>query len=140
MALSHMINRDLATVAPSTTITEAARLMDIKNVGCLLVLDEGKLVGMLTDRDIVLRVINLERNPKVMTVHEAMTPHPETLSDDLGLLEALERVRGKPIRRFPVVDSHGKVIGIFTVDDVIALLGKELSVVADILDREKAIV
>lgn len=140
MSLKHMLQTDVASVPPTLSVAEAARLMDLKNVGSLMVMDEGELVGILTDRDIVIRVVNLGRNAAVMTVREAMTPNPETLDAEMGLLEALERVRSRPIRRFPVVDRGGRVVGVFTLDDVVRMLGRELSLVAEILEREKALV
>lgn len=140
MSLGKLANKDVVKIAPTTSVAEAARLMDLKNVGCLLVMEGEKLVGVLTDRDIVLRVVNMERNASETKVSQVMTENPETLEDSLGLSSALQKIRGKRFRRFPVRDQKGSIVGIFTVDDLVFLLGKELSVIGEILERERALI
>ncbi|MBI5706347.1 MAG: CBS domain-containing protein [Armatimonadetes bacterium] len=140
MSLGKLANKDVVKVAPTTSVAEAARMMDLKNVGCLLVMEGEKLIGVLTDRDIVLRVVNMERNASETKVSQVMTENPETLEDSLGLSSALQKIRGKRFRRFPVRDQKGSIVGIFTVDDLVFLLGKELSVIGEILERERALI
>lgn len=140
MSLGKLANKDVVKVAPMTSVAEAARLMDLKNVGCLLVMEGEQLVGVLTDRDIVLRVVNMQRNASDTLVSQVMTENPETLDDSLGLASALQKIKGKRFRRFPVRDQKGAIVGIFTVDDLVFLLGKELSVIGEILERERALI
>lgn len=67
-----------------------------------------------------------------------MTPHPVTLEEELGLFEALEIMKDKGVRRFPITDQDGNLSGFFTLDDVLYLLGLELSAVARIIDQGTA--
>jgi len=65
-----------------------------------------------------------------------MTKNPVVLKGNMGLFEALESVKRKGMRRFPVVNSKGKLVGIITLDDMIYLLGREMADVADIIEKE----
>jgi len=98
--------------------------------------ERGKF-GIVTDRDIALRVVNNNLDPSNTPISEVMTQKIVlTLREDMGLFEALELVRKSAVRRFPVVDIDGNLKGIITLDDIIALLGKEMADVADIIDNE----
>ena len=136
MSLLNFAREEVVTVDPDATVNEAVGHMKKNNVGCLVVVREGKPVGVVTDRDIVLRVIGAGGDPKETTVEGVMTPHPVTLEEELGLFEALEIMKDKGVRRFPVTDRYGNLSGFFTLDDVLYLLGLELSAVARIIDQE----
>lgn len=82
-------------------------------------MQDERPVGIVTDRDLVLRVISADKDPAKTVVEEVMTPNPLTLDEELGLFEALEIMKSEGVRRFPVVDVDGKLAGIFTVDDVL---------------------
>ncbi len=110
--------------------------MTAKNVGCLVVVENGKPMGILTDRDIVIRVVKRECDPVQTATCDVMTKDPITLGEELGLFEALEIVKEHGVRRFPVVDPDGVLTGFFSIDDVLYLLGIELSAVARIIDQE----
>jgi CBS domain-containing protein len=138
MSLKTMVRTDVATFEMDAPVSEAARTMEERNIGCVIIVEQRRPVGVLTDRDLVVRVLNRGKDPRSTRVSEAMTPSPVMLQQDLGLSEALEQARGKPIRRFPVVDSNGHLTGIFTVDDVVRLVGKEMGAVATILEKEAA--
>jgi len=133
--LLNFARSDVVTVEPDATVGEAARRMASRNVGCLVVTREDIVVGVLTDRDIVTRVVCHRRDPASTSVEEVMTERPVTLLEDLGLFEALEIVKGRAVRRFPVVSEDGRLVAIFTVDDVVSLLATELSAVARIVDQ-----
>ena len=136
MSLLNFARGDVMTIKPGMTVSEAAKRMKDKKVGSLVVIQEQRPIGILTDRDIVTRVISQERNPKEVVVEEVMTPNPTVLEEELGLFEALEIMKDKGVRRFPVVGPSGKLTGFFSVDDVLYLLGLELSAVARIIDSE----
>lgn len=138
MSLKTMVRKDVATFEMDAPVIEAARAMEERNIGCVVIVDQRRPVGILTDRDLVVRVMNKGKDPRTMRVSEAMTRNPTILSEDLGLHEALEQASGKPIRRFPVIDSDGHLTGFFTLDDVLRLVGKEMGAVASILEKEMA--
>lgn len=136
MSLLSFAREEVVVTAPSATVEEAVARMARENVGCLVVVQEATPVGILTDRDIVMRVTGCGADPATTTVAEVMTPDPITLEEELGLFEALEIMKDKGVRRFPVVDPQGELSGFFTVDDVLYLLGLELSAVARIIEHD----
>ena len=134
--LLNFARRDVVTIAPEETVARAAEKLTNHDVGCLVVIEGNRPVGILTDRDIVVRTVCPGLDAQAITVGEVMSRRPVLLEEDLGLFEALEIVRDQAVRRFPVVNGDGDLTGIFTVDDVIYLLGLELSAVARIIDSE----
>ncbi len=136
MSLGNLCRREIVCVNRGTTVKEVAKLMEEKNIGSTIVVQEGKPVGILTDRDILLRVMNRELDPEKTSVDAVMTKQIVTLRDNIGLFEALQRVKGKGIKRFPIVDAKGNLQGIMTLNDILYLLGKEMADVASIIEKE----
>jgi CBS domain-containing protein len=114
---------DPRLIIPSDPIVEAARLMRDENVGSLPVSDEGRLVGMLTDRDIAVRVVAEGRSPESTTVGEVFSPNPVAARPDQDLDEALQLMAQHQVRRLPVVEDD-RLVGILAQADV-ALEEKE---------------
>lgn len=135
MSLLSFAQETVVTIDPEATVEAAAKLMRARNVGCVVVVRGRKPVGVLTDRDIALRVVAAGGNPKLELVASVMSKPPITLPEELGLFEALETIKRQGIRRFPVVDPEGNLSGIFTLDDVLYLLGLELSAISHIVER-----
>ena len=138
MGLGNLVHRKVVTVNQGTTVKEVVRLMEEKNVGSVVVVGGGEVVGIVTDRDILLRVVNKGLNPERSSVDEGMTKGIVVLRDEMGLFDALEKVKEKGVRRFPVVDARGNLKGIMTLDDIIYILGKEMADVANIIEKERA--
>lgn len=136
MSLHAYMHSEVETVAPGTTVADAARRMRDRNVGSLIVEEGGKPIGILTDRDIVMRVVVSGGDPGATPVEEAMTRNPIALAEELSLFEALEIMKDEGVRRFPVVDPEKNLVGFFSVDDVLHLLGVELSAIARIVGRD----
>ncbi len=136
MALIDFCRTEVVTIPLGTSIAESAKLMKQKNVGSVVIIDDSKPVGILTDRDIAVRVVAEGKDPESTKVSEVMTENPETLNEDLGLFQALERMKEVGVRRFPIVNDRGELVGIITLDDVLYILGKEMSDVATILKKE----
>ncbi|HEX9830787.1 MAG TPA: CBS domain-containing protein [Thermodesulfobacteriota bacterium] len=136
MSLGNLCRREVVCVNPGATVEQVAKLMEEKNIGSVIVINDAKPVGIVTDRDILLRVLNKGLNAEKTTINAVMTPVIVTLTEDTGLFEALEQAKGSSIRRFPVVDAKGNLKGIITLDDIIYLLGKEMAGVASIIEKE----
>lgn len=136
MSLGNLCRREVVVVNQGTPIKEAVKFMEEKNIGSVIVVGSGKPLGIATDRDILLRVVNKGLDPEKSSVDDVMTREIVTLKEGMGLFEALEQVKGKGIRRFPIVDARGNLKGIMTLDDIIYLLGKEMADVASIIERE----
>lgn len=142
MSLGNMCRKDVVSVKPGTMVNEVARLMEEKNIGSVVVQNvivsgEKEKFGIVTDRDIALRVVGKNLDPAKTPIDDVTTQNSVlTLSENLGLFEALEQVRESAVRRFPIVDVDGNLKGIITLDDIITLLGKEMADVARIIENE----
>lgn len=115
--------RQLMTVRPRTvkvgdSIVEAAKVMRGEDSGIVPIVDGDRLVGVLTDRDIVTRVIAAEKDPKLVKVEEIASQNLVTVDPDQGLDEALRLMAHHQVRRLPVVEEDGKLIGIVAQADV----------------------
>ncbi|HXG31545.1 MAG TPA: CBS domain-containing protein [Thermodesulfobacteriota bacterium] len=136
MGLGNMCRREIVCVDTGTSIKEVVKLMDQKNVGSVIVIGSQKPVGIVTDRDILLRAVNKGMDLEKTPIDKVMTKRLVTLREDMGLFEALERVKGKGMRRFPIVDDKGSLKGIMTLDDILYLLGREMVDVSSIIEKE----
>jgi CBS domain-containing protein len=116
--VSDVMTRDVVTVLPTDTLQQAAILMEHLNVGALPVCDGAKLVGLITDRDIVIRAVALGASPAKTRVLEVMSLHVESCREDETVEEVMERMGGMQIRRVPVIDSGKKLIGIVSLGDI----------------------
>ena len=125
----------VAVITPEKSIRESARQMRVEHVGSLVVVDQdGKPIGMLTDRDITIEGGVLEaRGVDVdqTTVRDLMTAPVVTATESEGMVTALARMREFGIRRLPIIDSEGKLVGVVTNSNLI----KELSELLDGLVR-----
>lgn len=117
-----------AVVAELTeTAADVARRMRDFHVGCVVIVREARVVGIITDRDLVVRVMAEGRDPFQTPVAEVVTYDPSTLDQSDGIETALRLMRERCVRRLPIVDRQGKVTGIVTADDLIVLLSQELA-------------
>ncbi len=142
MAIGELCNREVVFAIRKTSITEAAQLMRRYHVGDLVVVDlmEGKRVpvGIVTDRDIVIEIIAESLLVDDFTVGDIMSLQLVSVSEKEGVIETIRLMRVNGIRRIPVVDDNGGMIGIITVDDMLDLLAEELSELAKVAPREQA--
>jgi len=137
MTVGKLCVRDVATASRETTVTEAAMQMRHQHVGDLVIVERGKPVGVVTDRDIVIGVIAMELEPSVFTLGDMVLKEPVTCREDTDVTDCLHQMRTHAIRRMPVVDKSGMLVGIITVDDLLLLMADELSDVAKLIDREQ---
>ena len=105
------------TVAPDTPVSEAARLLQREDVGSVPVVDRGRLVGILTDRDLAVRVVAEERDPANVTAGEVASHELVTIEPTQSLAEALRLMAGRQVRRLPVVDQ-GRLVGVLAQADI----------------------
>ena len=112
------------TIAPSTTVQEAARLMRDEDVGPIPIVDGGSVVGILTDRDIVLRVVAEGKDPTSTAAADVASRDLVTVDPEQTLDEALRLMAKHQVRRLPVCEEDGKLVGIVAQADV-ALEGED---------------
>ncbi|MBM2805692.1 MAG: putative signal transduction protein with domain [Deltaproteobacteria bacterium] len=127
MSLRTFCQKRVVTISPERSVAEACWLMKEKNVGCLIAENHGKLCGIITDRDIALKVTGEEKDPLTTMVQEIMTSDPVRISVDKDLPELVSLMHSRHVRRVPIVDQTGLTLGIVTLDDLIALFGYEMS-------------
>jgi CBS domain-containing protein len=125
------------------TVSDAARIMEQQHVGCVIVIEEremGKLpLGVLTDRDIVLNVVARGRDPRNMPIADAMSRDIFTVHDDDTVKDALVLMRRRGVRRAPVVNRSGMLVGIVTLDDLLRLVVSQLNDLAATVSQELAL-
>jgi len=141
MPVGEICVREVAVADRAMTIQEAAQLMRQQHVGNVIVVDrlDGKSipVGIVTDRDIVVSVVATKLDAAIFTVGDLAMQKLTTCQEDEGVLECIQKMRRKGIRRMPVVDREGKLAGIVTVDDVIQLLAEEMNGIGKLIAREQ---
>jgi CBS domain-containing protein len=117
MKIRDVMTPDVRTIAPSATIREAAQAMAETDVGVLPVAESDRLVGMLTDRDIVVRAVAAGLSPDA-NVREAMSPEIKYCFDDDDVDEVCENMADQQLRRLPVVDRDKNLVGIVSLSDL----------------------
>jgi CBS domain-containing protein len=137
--------REVITADPDDRIRDLAGQMEYYNVGCLVIVEGSRPVGIVTDRtdrDLALRVLtdrdaasDLER----LTARDVMTPDPRMIHEDEGFDRALERMRAENVRRLPVVDRHGRLRGIVSLDDIIEEIGIDMRAIAVVLKHQQRV-
>lgn len=128
MLLSKVLKRDVVTIRPDASVLEAARLMRAEHVGNVIVTDAARRpIGVLTDRDIVVSVIAKDvEHLSMLAVKDVLTPDPIVGLEDEDAEVVLSRMRRGGVRRVPVVDRAGALVGVFALDDVLELLANDL--------------
>jgi CBS domain-containing protein len=126
MLLVDLMSRDVEVIRPDATLEEAARKMRERDVGSLPVCDGRRLLGMLTDRDIVVRAIAQGRDPRRTRVHEVHTERVLYAREDDEVRDVAHVMESEQIRRMPIVDRNKRLVGIVALGDL-ATEDEELS-------------
>jgi CBS domain-containing protein len=144
MKVGEHCNRYPVTIKPAVALAEAAALMREKHVGFLVVVDDSEPwrrvpLGVLTDRDIVVQVFAAGANATALTVADVMTRNPLIASEQDDLGELLNRLREAGVRRAPVVDIYGGLIGVIAMDDAIELVTDLLCDISGLIRQEQRV-
>lgn len=132
MKIIDMAVHSVATIPSGSSVLECAKRMRRDHVGSLVVVDENnKPVGLITDRDITLEVVALEKSVDSLIVNDVMSSPVCVAHCTEGVVDALARMREQGIRRLPVVDENGVLCGIVTASNIV----EELSVLLDSIVR-----
>ena len=128
MNAGEICSRDVVVCSGSDTVLEAAVLMREQHTGDVVVVEErphGPIpIGILTDRDVAVGVVAKRLAPGITKVAEVLLGEIVTAQDDEDLMSVLEKMRVHGVRRVPVVDGRGALLGIVSFDDVVALLAQ----------------
>jgi CBS domain-containing protein len=132
---------DVATCGRETTVLEAARLMRQHHTGTLIVVDDPQgdrtPAGIVTDRDIVVEALANELAPATTPVARIMATKLVVGAASEPLADALERMRSHGVRRLPVLEHDGSLLGIVTLDDLLRLHAAQANALADIVSKEQ---
>jgi CBS domain-containing protein len=130
MSLQRFTRKEVVTISCDASARQAAELMRERHVGAIVVVEGERPLGMITDRDLALRVVAAERS--------ANTPLTEVMSRKLAALQvtdtidqALFTMRREGVRRLPILDREGAIVGLVSLDDLLVLLAGELSSTAE---------
>jgi CBS domain-containing protein len=114
--IADLISGNVVQLPASATVLDAARLMYQHRIGCLPIIEEGKLRGIFTERDALYRVMAVGRDPGITPLTGVMTPNPATVMPETRAVDALRIMRDGGFRHLPVV-SEGEVVGMVSLRD-----------------------
>lgn len=141
MTIGTICNREVITVRRDATVLHAAQLMRQHHVGDVIVIEDRKNksvpIGIVTDRDVVVELVATELDCNVMTTGDIMATNLVAADESTGIFEAIQLMSAKGVRRLPVVDTSGGLVGIVTLDDLLLLLAKEFGAFSKLLTREQ---
>lgn len=136
MSIGRICTRVVATAGPEESVRDVAERMAEHNVGTIVVVDSDRPVGILTDRDLAVRVLATGLDPESTRIGDVMTERPRALDESTPIEEALAVMKGSGVRRILVTGSHGALAGIVALDDVLELLVEEMETIGKILRKE----
>lgn len=141
MSAGEYCNREVVVIHKDAAVRDAVNLLRNYHVGDVVVVEQvaGKKhpIGILTDRDIVVEILAKDVDMTSVTVGDVMSLKLVTVTEQTSLLDTLERMRQHGVRRLPVVDSAGVLVGIITLDDLMELLAEQISKVAALMKNEQ---
>ena len=133
--------RDVICTGRETTVQAAARLMRRYRVGTLVIAagKKGRRIpeGIVTDRDIVVEVSALDLDPNVLTVGDIASPDLVTVREDDDVLQTMEIMRAKGVRRLPVTSERGDLVGIVSIDDLLETMSEQMFELTRALGRAR---
>lgn len=134
--IGRICRRDVVTITPVQDVSEAAHLMRSRHVGFIVVCEPGqsgepgepgRVVGVITDRDIVVAVIARDVAPRSLKIADVMTRNPLIVSEECPIDSALGFMRDAGVRRVPVVGAKERLVGVVSLDDVVERVAQQLS-------------
>lgn len=132
MTVKSIAREEVVTIASNASVADVVETMQSKNVGSVVVVDDGSPVGIVTDRDVAMKALGADIDPGSMTVDDVMSRELVSVEADVGLLDLLSLMGEEGIRRVPVVENDA-LVGIVTLDDILVLLSMELQSIANII-------
>ena len=136
MPVRDLVIEGVETAGPSATAEALAMRLAEAGIGSIVIEAGMRPVGIVTDRDIAVRVAAADRPASEVTAAEIMTEDPVTVDADAGLLDVTDAMSEHSVRRIPVVNDQGTLVGIVTLDDVVLLLATELSNLGSVVQAE----
>ncbi len=137
MSIGNYCRRSICKVTPDATIVRVAQILRDEHVGSVIVVQDQKPLGIVTDRDITVRVLAEDRDPATTKVSEIMSKPLVTVPPEAGVAEAARLMRGARIRRVPVVTKEGRLFGVIAMDDLMIRFARQFSALSRTVRREQ---
>jgi CBS domain-containing protein len=138
MKLNDVFTRSVVTATPQETLAVVALRMQEHNVGTVVIVENQRPIGIVTDRDLALALGARGVSPQAL-VHKVMTPHVLAIPDDTGIYTATRFMRERQVRRLPIVDREDRLVGMVTLDDLLRFLGRELYNLVEGIEHEMVV-
>lgn len=135
MKLNEIFTRGVVTSGPEETVSTVARRMQEHNVGAVVVVEDRRPVGIVTDRDLAM-ALGAQGVSLQAPVRGVMTRHVLAIPEDMGIYTATRFMRERGVRRLPVVDREDCLVGMVTLDDLLRFLGREIHNLAEGIKQE----
>jgi len=136
MTVSDLMREEVVTASPDESVRTVAERMRDETVGSVVVVEDGRPTGIITDRDLATRIIAEGEDPETRAAMDVMTRNPATVTADAGVRELCDQMADACVRRMPVVDYEGNLAGIITHDDLNTLLADEQRELAAVIAAE----
>lgn len=136
MTIRDLVRTDIVTASTDQSAGNLATLMKEEDVGSVVIVEERRPVGIVTDRDLTTKVLEDRADPREVLAGDVMTPGPVTAGIDDGVFDVIRAMRDAPVRRMPVVGDDGTIAGIVTLDDLLVLLADELGGLGAVVEAE----
>ena len=133
MPLNEIVQREMASCKPSDSVFDVAQIMKDKAVGAVVVLESRKPVGILTDRDLVLRCLTQPMDLSLTTAEEVMSPAVETVLATAGIYDVTKKMKQAWVRRVVIVDEAGDAVAVLSFDDVFDLIAEEITNLKEVI-------
>lgn len=141
MRIGEICTREVTQCTRKTTALEVAQLMRSSHVGAVVVTDQPNgeriPIGIVTDRDLVVAVMAVEGDPALVTAGDLIGKELITAGEGADAYEVAELMRMHGVRRVPVVNEHDALVGIVALDDLLKIIGEELSFLGRVIARER---
>lgn len=134
--IKSIVREQVVSASSDTSLADVAQLMDEENVGSVVIVDDDRPQGIVTDRDITINVVVHGDDPTSVTAADVMSEDLVTVETDSGIFDVLRTMEESNVRRIPATDADGNLAGIVTFDDFVILLGRELKLLGNVIEAE----
>lgn len=131
MLVNEIMTKDVVTINSTETVLEACKRYNRFKIGCLIVMKDNKMEGIITERDIIDRVITKQKDPFVTKVEEIISRDIKYIHPTADVKEAANLMDKNKIKKLPVISDNGSLIGIITNTDIVNILPNYLTILAE---------
>jgi len=136
MNVKNIMIKDIVTIGIDNTVLDACNMFDSNKIGCLLVMKDGAMVGIITERDIISRVIVNQKNPNQIKIRDVMSRNIITIRSTDNVKEAIEVMNNNKIKKLPVVSYGDTLEGIITITDIVKIMPNSFKILEDCKSKE----